>query len=168
MYESIKKILFVDLPSLDFYPKLGVSLVIASITFFLLVSLWRSPIKISSLDPAAENRLREGVIAFFSHYEKINLDKVPVVYGNAKDIVRRMKTEKDVFIAVEMEIERRKNNDNNWKFANELSEGKALVNALGLNYDTPIENQIFLQLPLPFQGLNSANQQVQPTAGRGG
>jgi hypothetical protein len=168
MYESIKKIILVDFPSLDFYPKLGVSLVVVSISFLLLVSLWRSPTKISSLDPAAEARLKEGVIAFFSHYEEISLDKIPVVYGNAKDIVRRMKLEKDVFVSVQMEIEQRKNNDNNWKFANELSEGKALVNALGLNYDTPTENQIFLQLPLPFQGLSPANKQIQPTAEGGG
>ena len=70
--------------------------------------------------------------------------------------------------AVQMEIEQRKNNDNNWKFANELSEGKALVNALGLDYDIPKDNQIFLQLPLPVKGLGAANKQVQPTDESGG
>jgi hypothetical protein len=71
-----------------------------------------------------------------------------IVFGNSKDLVRKLKTNKNAFIEVDTEIEARKVKDNNWKFANELSAGKALVNALGLDADTPRENQIFLQMPL--------------------
>jgi hypothetical protein len=149
MYEAVKKLLLVDLPSLDFYPKLALSLVLMSVSLFLLVSMWRDPARASSIDPAAEARLQEGVWAFFASMGQFSPD-VPVVYGNAKDIVRRLKTEKDVFEKVGLEIEDRKRRDNNWKFANELSAARALVNALGLDYDTPKENQIFLQMPLPL------------------
>jgi len=162
MYEVIKKFLLVDLPSLDFYPKLALSLVLMSLSLFLLVSMWRDPARASSIDPAAEARLKEGVQAFFANMGQFAPD-TPVVYGNAKDIVRRLKTEKDVFEKVSLEIEDRKRRDNNWKFANELSAAKALVNALGLDYDTPKENQIFLQMPLPLPESIPANKALQPT-----
>lgn len=156
MYEAIKKILLVDLPSLDFYPKLALSLVLMSFSLFLLVSMWRDPARASSIDPAAEARLKIGVTVFFANMGS-NSPTVPVVFGDAKDIVRRFKTEKDVFEKVGLEIEDRKRRDNNWKFANELSAAKALVNALGLDYDTTKENQIFLQMPLPVQQTSSAD-----------
>ncbi|TFW29452.1 hypothetical protein [Duganella callida] len=157
MYEAIKKILLVDLPSLDFYPKLALSLVLMSISLFLLVSMWRDPARASSIDPATEARLKAGVTAFFANMGD-NSPAVPVVFGNAKDMVRRFKTEKNVFENVGLEIENRKQRDNNWKFANELSAAKALVNALGLDYDTTKENQIFLQMPLPITEASSTTQ----------
>jgi hypothetical protein len=162
MYEAIKKILLVDLPSLDFYPKLALSLVLMSVSLFLLVSMWRDPARASSIDPASESRLKEGVTSFFANKGQFAPD-TPVVFGNAKDIVRRLKTEKDVFERVGLEIEDRKRRDNNWKFANELSTAKALVNALGLDYDTPKENQIFLQMPLPTVVDEPCHKEPQPS-----
>jgi hypothetical protein len=162
MYESIKKLVLVDLPLLDFYPKLAISLAVVSLSAFLLVSMWRSPSRASSIDPVTEQRLREGVRSFFAHMGQFAPD-VPIVFGNAKDIVRRMKDEKDVFARVQMEIEARKKADNNWKFANELSAAHALVNALGLNPDTPKENQIFLQMPLPDLIRDPTNKAIQST-----
>src|SRR5579864_8203637 len=106
MYEAIKKIILVDLPSLDFYSKIAISLVLTSISLFLLVSVWRDPTRASSLNPAAENRLREGVRSFFRNSGEFAPD-VPVVFGDAKDIVRRMKDEKDVFGKIDLEIEDR-------------------------------------------------------------
>jgi len=157
VYEAIKKLILIDLPSLDFYPKIAVSLVLVSLSLFLLVSIWRDPSRASSIDPAADNRLKEGVRSFFQNRGEFAPDTT-VVFGDAKDIVRRMKDEKDVFGKVDLEIEDRKRRDNNWKFANELSSAKALVNALGLDYDTPKENRIFLQMPLP-------NLQANPASG---
>lgn len=66
MYESIKKFLLIDLPSLDFYPKLALSLVLMSVSLFVLVSMWRDPARASSIDPAAEARFKEGVRSFFT------------------------------------------------------------------------------------------------------
>lgn len=160
MYEAIKKIILIDLPSLDFYPKVAISLVLISLSLFLLVSIWRDPSRVSSIDPTAENRLREGVRSFFRSQGQFAPD-IPVVFGDAKDIVRRMKDEKDVFGKVDLEIEDRKRRDNNWKFANELSSAKALVNALGLDYDTPKENRAFLQMPLPDVQADPANSVSQ-------
>lgn len=102
MYEALKKFLLIDLPSLDFYPKLALSLVLMSASLFLLVSMWRDPARASSIDPAAEARLREGVRSFFVSMGEFGPD-TPVVLGNAKDIVRRLKTEKDVFEKVGLE-----------------------------------------------------------------
>jgi hypothetical protein len=166
MYEAIKKIILVDLPSLDFYPKVAISLVLISLSLFLLVSIWRDPSRVSSIDPAAENRLREGVRSFFRNRGDFAPD-VTVVFGDAKDIVRRMKDEKDVFGKVDLQIEDRKRADNNWKFANELSSAKALVNALGLDYDTPAENRVFLQMPLPDIQAEAAASTPQRAIGPG-
>ncbi|HTK33956.1 MAG TPA: hypothetical protein VL358_01550 [Caulobacteraceae bacterium] len=148
MYEAIKKILLVELPSLDIVLKIPLTFIIIAISIFILVALWRDPLRASALNPAAAARLERGTQAFFDSSGQFAPDRA-VVFGTAKDIVRRMKTDPNVFQNIDVEIEARKRADNNWKFANELSAGKALVNALGLDVDTPTENKIFLQMPLP-------------------
>ena len=148
MYEAVKKIILVDLPTLDTILKVPLTLVIVALTGFFVIALWRDPTRVSELDPETATRLKQGTISFFQNSG--DFAPVPaIVFGNAKDIVRQMKTTSNVFSNIDAEIEARKRRDNNWKFANELSAGKALVNALGLDFDTKRENHIFLQMPLP-------------------
>ncbi len=70
--------------------------------------------------------------------------------------------DKNVFQTIDSEVEARKRADSNWKFANQLSAGKALMSALGLDVDTTKENQIFLQMPLPSLTFAPQNEQGQP------
>ena len=128
--------------------KVPITIVILSACAFLLLALWRDPLRASVLDPVTAGRLENGTQSFFENSGEFAPDPA-IVFGDAKDIVRRMKTDPNVFQNIDGEIEARKRADNNWKFANELSSAKALVNALGLDIDTPAENKIFLQMPLP-------------------
>lgn len=148
MLDSIQKLVVYDLPALPFSAKAIVSIIIFSFGALLLLALWRDPSSLASIDPTASNRLERGVVAFFQNRGDFPASTA-IVFGEAKDIVRRMKSEPDVFTRVQMEIENRKKNDNNWTFANILTEAKALVNALGLTPETKRENEIFLQMPLP-------------------
>lgn len=147
--DAFRKILAIDLPNLPAWAKGGVSIVLLTLTVLLLLALWRSPTTLAALDPATAHRLERGIDAFFENQGEFASSRA-VVFGEAKAIVRRMKAEPDVFPKVQMDIEARKRNDNNWTFANQLNEALALVNALGLAPDTPHENSIFLQLPLPI------------------
>lgn len=148
MYESLKKIILVDLPSLDPFLKAPITAVLLAVVAFFLIAIWRDPLRASALDPEAEARLERGTRSFFENSGQFAPDPA-IVFGNAKDLIRRLKVDKNAFQATDAEIEARKRADNNWKFANELSAGKALVNALGLDVDTTKENQIFLQMSLP-------------------
>jgi hypothetical protein len=147
--ETIRRILFIDLPSLPIWAKSGVSVIIITCGVLVLLFLWKNPSTVASLDPTTSQRLEQGVVAFFRNEGEIAASKA-IVFGEAKAIVRRMKNEPDVFAKIQMEIESRKKNDNNWMFANQLNEASALVNALGLTTETSKENQIFLQMPLPL------------------
>jgi hypothetical protein len=146
-FEFGRKLLEFHLPSLPVYVKIGLSAVTLALCLVLLVSMWRSPASLAALNPITHQRLEKGVSQFFRYYK--GLADPPEVYGEAKDIVRRMKTEGDVFPKIDAEIEARKRNDNNWYPANRLASAKALVNALGLTHETKAENEVFLQMPLP-------------------
>lgn len=161
MIEAIRKLLLVDLPSLDVYLKVPITVVILALCAFFIVAIWRDPLKASLLNPAEADRLQKGTLSFFQHSGQFAPDPA-IVFGDAKGIVRRMKTDPNVFQNIDSEIEARKRADNNWKFANELSAAKALVNALGLDIDTPNENRIFLQMPLP----DIASQEGCPPSGQ--
>jgi hypothetical protein len=148
LIDSVRKLLVFDLPALPFAVKIVSSVIVVSFMALLLVAMWRDPSSLASLDPVTYNRLQQGVVSFFRNRGQFP-SPAATVFGEAKDIVRRMKSEPDVFTRVQMEIESRKKNDNNWTFANILTEAKALVNALGLTPETKRENELFLQMPLP-------------------
>jgi hypothetical protein len=103
MYEAIKKIILIDLPSLDPLLKVPITAVLIAITAFLLVAIWRDPLRASALDPQTETRLERGTQSFFQNSQQFAPDPA-IVFGNAKDIVRRMKDYKNVFQAVDGEI----------------------------------------------------------------
>ncbi len=155
-YDAIRELLLVDLPASPLWGKAGVSLVVVTLSILFLLTLWRTPSSLPSLDPVTATRIQQGLTAFFDNEGEFAPARA-IVFGEAKGIVRRMKNEPDIFAKVQMEIEARKRNDNNWTFANQLNEALALVNALGLTPETPRENAIFLQMPLPFPA-QSPNQ----------
>jgi hypothetical protein len=149
MYETAKRILLIDLPSLDTFLKIPITVVALAILSFLLVALWRDPLRASVLDSAAAARLEKGTQAFFDGYQGVAVAAPAIVFGAAKDIVRRMSSDKDVFQHVDTEIEVMKKTDANWTYANQKAAGKALVNSLGLEPETTTDNKIFLQMALP-------------------
>jgi Sec-independent protein translocase protein TatA len=148
MIDAIKRLILADLPSLDPMLKAILSIIIVLVAGFFVIAMWRDPIRASQLDPQIEKKLEISVKSFFEQGD-FGPSKAPIIFGKAKDIVRRFKGEKDVFTKVENEIEKMKKNDNNWTFANDLTAAKALVNALGLDTDTEADNRIFLQMPFP-------------------
>ena len=95
-----------------------------------------------------ENDLRTGLISFFRNQDEF-APRPSRVMGEAKSIVRNLQVDPNTFNNIQMEIERRKKNDNNWTFANILTDALALVNSLGLDNTTETHNEIFLKMPLP-------------------
>lgn len=142
-----RKLLEFHLPALPIYVKLALTTVVAALSLVLIVSMWRAPASLATLNPVLHTQLEQGVGQFFKYYK--GMADPPEVFGEAKDIVRRMKTEGDVFPKIDAEIEARKRNDANWYPANRLASAKALVNALGLTHETTNQNAVFLQMPLP-------------------
>ena len=142
-----RKLLEFHLPGLPVYVKLGLTTIAAALALVLIFSMWRSPASLAVLNPVVHAQLEKGVSQFFKYYNG-GADP-PEIFGEAKDIVRRMATEGNVFPKVDAEIESRKRNDNNWGPANRLASAKALVNTLGLTEETKNQNSVFLQMPLP-------------------
>jgi hypothetical protein len=97
-------------------------------------------------------RLELGVFRFFRAQGEF-APPIPLVFGEAKSIVRRFKSEQNVFEKVQAKIEERKRTDANWTFANQLNAGLGLVHALGLAPETEEDNRTFLLMPLP-EGLH--------------
>ena len=95
-----------------------------------------------------ENDIRLGVLSYFNNQNWLSPEPATVM-GEAKNIVRQLKTDPNTFNNVQQEIERRKKEDNNWTFANMLTSALALVNYLGLDKESDVKNQIFLDMPLP-------------------
>jgi|ERR1043165_681388 hypothetical protein len=134
----------------------GILIAIAGLTSgsFLLGNYFAS-IKASKSDSVnvetqgkIEEDIRLGVTSFFQNQDWLSTAP-SIVMGEAKGIVRKFKTDRNTFVNVEREIERRKKEDNNWTFANQETQALALVNYLGLDLDTKIKNEIFLNMPLP-------------------
>lgn len=95
-----------------------------------------------------EQDIRLGIASFFKNEDWLSTTP-SIVMGEAKNIVRKLKTDPNTFLNIEQEIERRKKEDNNWTFANQLTSAMALVNYLGLDTETKVKNEIFLNMPLP-------------------
>ncbi len=103
-----------------------------------------------------EQNIRNGVTSFFENQDWLS-STPSIVMGEAKGIVRELSTDQNTFSNIDQEIAKRKKEDANWTFANQLTEALALVNYLGLDKDTKIKNQIFLDMPLPIVSKHDRN-----------
>ncbi len=96
--------------------------------------------------PTMEEEMRQSIINFY----RDSLGDPVLVFGLAKDIVRRLGHENNVFESVETKIARLRRK---WIFAARdqinLEYALALVKGLGLSPATPDRNQIFLQMGMP-------------------
>lgn len=145
-FDFVRKLLEFHLPGLPIYAKISLTGIVTILSLMFVVSTWRTPASLATMNPVIQNQLQTGVVQFFKHYKGLDQSEV---FGDAKDIVRRMKTEGDIFPKIDSEIEARKRNDKNWFQANRLYSAKTLVLSLGLTSETKNSNEVFMQMPLP-------------------
>jgi hypothetical protein len=104
-------------------------------------------------DRRAELRadLRETVVNVFASRSDSYGPEPANVYGQAQLIAGRLLKETDsvVFRDVEKQIETRKKVDNNWTFANMLTEALSLVGSLALSHDDLERIEAFRGMPMP-------------------
>ena len=132
-----------------------ISIIITAILFFIFgfaLNFFTLSDNISKnfVEQSIEKQLTSNIVSFYENYDWSYGPSPAQVISEAKKIVNRFSIDKEsTFEKIEAEIQFKKDNDNNWTYANLQRDGFALVNYLGLNHTTIEKNNVFLSLEIP-------------------